>query len=143
MATKAKPGLFDCYAAAQPDEPLFVLLGRDVNAPSLVEAWANVREQVMSEDPAKIAEARTCAKDMRAWLDKLAKQAIPFDLERTSRQGDAVEQARCAFVNFRNAVRGNPLARSNPIWAMAEEQLLDAIEKLGDDAFRDITKAFP
>lgn len=36
MGTKNRPGTFDCYAAAGPDEPLFVLLGRDPVAPLLV-----------------------------------------------------------------------------------------------------------
>ena len=29
MATKNNPGKFDCYTNAEPDEPMFILLGRD------------------------------------------------------------------------------------------------------------------
>ncbi|HAW11807.1 MAG TPA: aspartate decarboxylase, partial [Chloroflexi bacterium] len=29
MGTKNNPGKFDCYDDAHPDEPMFVLLGRD------------------------------------------------------------------------------------------------------------------
>lgn len=29
MGTKNNPGEFDCYANAAPDEPMFILLGRD------------------------------------------------------------------------------------------------------------------
>jgi hypothetical protein len=29
MGTKSNPGPFDCYAKAEPDEPMFVLLARD------------------------------------------------------------------------------------------------------------------
>lgn len=36
MGTKNNPGTFDCYANAAPDEPMFVLLGRDKHAPLLV-----------------------------------------------------------------------------------------------------------
>lgn len=72
MANKNNPGAYDCYAHAHPDEPMFVLLGRDPDAPKLVEAWADVRER-NSEDPAKVAEARACAQTMRAWLERLGK----------------------------------------------------------------------
>ena len=33
MATKTKPGAFDCYSKAEPDEPVFTLLARDPSAP--------------------------------------------------------------------------------------------------------------
>ena len=36
MGTKNNPGVFDCYANAEPDEPMFVLLGRDKDAATLV-----------------------------------------------------------------------------------------------------------
>lgn len=36
MGTKNNPGAFDCYANAEPDEPMFVLLGRDKHAPAPV-----------------------------------------------------------------------------------------------------------
>lgn len=66
MGTKTNPGAFDCYAAAEPDEPMFVLLARDQNAPALVEAWAARREALYGPGP-KVNEARKCASDMRAW----------------------------------------------------------------------------
>ncbi len=43
MATKADPDRFDCYAKAEPDEPLFVLLARDPLAPFLVSIWSSCR----------------------------------------------------------------------------------------------------
>lgn len=43
MGTKNSPGKFDCYEAADPDEPLFTLLGRDPLAGHLVSLWAKVR----------------------------------------------------------------------------------------------------
>lgn len=63
MGTKSNPGEYDCYAHAEPDEPMFVLLGRDQHAPEVVRYWAALREQ-MHEDPAKIVEARECAQAM-------------------------------------------------------------------------------
>lgn len=66
MGTKNEPGTFDCYEAAEPDEPMFVLLARDRFAPRLIEHWASLREE-HGEDSAKIAEARACAQSMREW----------------------------------------------------------------------------
>jgi hypothetical protein len=66
MNTKRNPSKFDCYAKAGPDEPIFVLLGRDKQAPALVRIWAQVREDT-GEDPEKVAEARACADTMEVW----------------------------------------------------------------------------
>jgi len=63
VGTKNNPSQFDCYANAEPDEPMFVLLARDEKAPGLVEEWANRR----GKNDAKAAEARACAAAMRAW----------------------------------------------------------------------------
>jgi hypothetical protein len=43
MGTKNNPGKFDCLAKAEPDEPFFVLLGRDPQAAHLVSIWSKVR----------------------------------------------------------------------------------------------------
>lgn len=75
MGTKNNPGQFDCYANAQPDEPMFILLGRDASAPMLVELWARLRLR-QGENPAKVAEAQTCADTMRAWLRSLGKAEL-------------------------------------------------------------------
>lgn len=78
MGTKNNPGKFDCYANAAPDEPMFILLGRDRNAPVAVRAWAAQRELAIRqgrkpiEDGAMVAEARQCAdamEDFRARHD--------------------------------------------------------------------------
>lgn len=66
MGTKNDPGRFDCYAAAEPDEPMFVLLGRDKHAPALVWLWAILRE-FDGEKPEKVAEARQCVQAMIEW----------------------------------------------------------------------------
>lgn len=66
MGTKNNPGDFDCYHAADPDEPMFILLGRDKHAPTLVWLWAALRE-LDGEDPAKVAEARECCAAMIDW----------------------------------------------------------------------------
>lgn len=45
MGTKNNPGEFDCYANAEPDEP--ILLGRDPHGHAAVRKWANDREQMI------------------------------------------------------------------------------------------------
>lgn len=73
MGTKNKPAAFDCYANALPDEPMFILLARDPNAPSLVRAWAADREMAImfhkrpASDQAMVEEARYCAATMETW----------------------------------------------------------------------------
>lgn len=66
MGTKNNPGHFDCYDNADPDEPMFVLLGRDAMAPSLVREWAEWRMK-NGERADKVLEALTCADAMEAW----------------------------------------------------------------------------
>lgn len=63
MGTKNNPGKFDCYANAEPDEPMFVLLGRDKHAPLLVKLWADLRA-MDGEDIYKVTEAIICATNM-------------------------------------------------------------------------------
>jgi hypothetical protein len=94
MATKRNPGKWDCYANAHPDEPMFILLGRDLVAPWLVGIWRAMRARdyqlaknilatafnVIGEQlPAvktvplyseKSQEADQCASAMREWYLK-------------------------------------------------------------------------
>ena len=72
MGTKKDPGVYDCYAKAEPDEPMFVLLARDPIAPALVDRWAN-RAEAAGKDVGKVAEARKLAEEMRAWAKSRAK----------------------------------------------------------------------
>jgi hypothetical protein len=75
MATKNNPGKFDCYANAQPDEPMFVLLGRDPMAGMLVRQWAAMR-QAKGEDISKVQEALNCADALDAWARSLGKTPV-------------------------------------------------------------------
>ena len=69
MGTKENPAPFDCYANAEPDEPMFVLLARDGTAPILVEVWAELRIAMgkNGRDDPQITEALECAQAMRQW----------------------------------------------------------------------------
>ena len=70
MGTKNNPSPFDCYSKAEPDEPYFVLLGRDPTATYLVEMWTMLRGETISKE--KLAEARKCADDMKKWATEHA-----------------------------------------------------------------------
>jgi len=77
MGTKNKPGAYDCYAAAHPDEPMFVLLGRDPSAAALVRLWCSLRDEVKPLDARnveKIIEAMACASAMEAWCVDTARR---------------------------------------------------------------------
>ena len=66
MATKNNPGKYDCYANAEPDEPMFVLLGRDPAAPDAIVQWAGKRIAAGKNEAGdeKILEALECAAAM-------------------------------------------------------------------------------
>ncbi len=97
MATKKNPGKFDCYANAKPDEPMFVLLGRDPMAATLVRAWADMRE-TLGEDPDKIAEARACADALDAWARKLGKVPIQLGERSDKRWSVTFEDGTVLYV---------------------------------------------
>lgn len=88
MGTKNDPGKFDCYGAAEPDEPMFVLLGRDRLAPSLVDEWADLAEGGLAHSSEKIAEARQCAAAMRAWRGEKRGYVIRLTFLDVERDGD-------------------------------------------------------
>ena len=76
MGTKNNPAPFDCYANALPDEPMFILLARDPQAPGLLETWAVDRAAQIkaglrpASDMAMVEEARQCAETMRRWREE-------------------------------------------------------------------------
>lgn len=75
MGTKNNPGKFDCYANAEPDEPMFVLLGRDRHAPALVTIWAALRA-AEGENLSTIIEAMDCATDMLRYCEASHRGAL-------------------------------------------------------------------
>lgn len=76
MGTKNNPGAFDCFANAEPDEPMFVLLGRDPVAGLIVELWAHLRVEMGKDAPddPMIVEAIECAKALNKWAADLGKK---------------------------------------------------------------------
>ena len=70
VGTKRNPGEFDCYRNAELDEPMFVLLARDIDAPNTVREWALARwarEGIDAPPSAQVREALQCAEDMYVW----------------------------------------------------------------------------
>lgn len=75
MGTKNNPGEFDCYAAAHPGEPMFVLLARDKHAAALVNLWAAMKRlefaqaspDTLDQVRRKVHEAERCANTMVEW----------------------------------------------------------------------------
>jgi hypothetical protein len=86
MGTKTNPSKYDCFANAKPDEPMFVLLGRDPMAGALVRLWAAQRED-RGENPDVVAEARACADDLDAWARQLGKEPTPPDFAKDLLRG--------------------------------------------------------
>jgi hypothetical protein len=72
MGTKNNPGRYDCFSSAAPDEPMFVLLGRDPMAAVLVRLWAMLR-CIQGEETAKINEAMACALALENYAKGLGK----------------------------------------------------------------------
>jgi hypothetical protein len=66
MGTKNDPGKYDCYAKAEPDEPIFTLIARDRHAPTLIWLWSTLRE-LDQDAPEKVAEAREVCAAMLQW----------------------------------------------------------------------------
>lgn len=104
MGTKNEPGEFDCYSNALPDEPMFILLGRDPWAPDLVEKWAERRARDISlgcrpqSDLPMVDEAMFCARKMREWrkANEGAWRKAAVDPNKAAYHGDADGDAALA-----------------------------------------------
>jgi hypothetical protein len=76
MGTKNNPGAFDCYANAEPDEPMFVLLARDLAAPEAITAWCaeRVRLGLNAPNDAQLTEALDCAEAMEKYAARFSRK---------------------------------------------------------------------
>jgi hypothetical protein len=86
MGSKNNPGKFDCYANALPDEPMFVLLGRDPDFERLVREWAVQRQRAIfcgdrpESDQGLVMEAMECAMAGARWRrENMGKWRTPVD----------------------------------------------------------------
>lgn len=81
MGSKNNPGKFDCYENAEPDEPMFILLGRDPIAAELVRIWAMIKDEITEgAEPDVVAEADKCADAMDEWAAKLGKRHVSISV---------------------------------------------------------------
>ena len=117
MGTKNNPGDYDCYANADPDEPMFILLGRDRYAPLLVSMWAAMRH-AEGEDRSKVDDAFACSAAMRDWLRHLGKTPIEVGGLATMRasalnERDEAREARDAALARAEAAERGALAAGN------------------------------
>lgn len=68
METKANPNPNGCLAKAMPDEPMFTLLGRDLEAPKAIRQWATLRiEGGQPADDDQILQALADADAFERW----------------------------------------------------------------------------
>jgi len=123
MGTKNKPGDFDCYANAHPDEPMFVLLGRDPLAGLLVRLWAEARSALGGTSEEKLAEAYRCADAMGVWATdcgkSLAAARAALHLVMLARTED---RARPSSPGFASGVESGEEPREEPGGERGEER---------------------
>jgi hypothetical protein len=73
MSTKNNPGAYDCYAKLEPDEPYFLLRGKDPVSWLLVNLWIMIRrhmagpDEITPEYQAKLNEAKRCSDSMKIY----------------------------------------------------------------------------
>ena len=67
MTAKEEVEKLSKRAEVNPDEPVFVLVARDITAPKAVRAWANWAEERFAVSPELIEEARELARQMLLW----------------------------------------------------------------------------
>ena len=79
MGTKSEPGRYDCYAMAEPDEPMFILLGRDVAAPAIIREWVARRIKAGNLSTLQGNEAIATAKAMEEWRARRRDDLSPLD----------------------------------------------------------------
>lgn len=112
MGTKNNPGAYDCYAAAAPDEPMFILLGRDPDAPALVWLWSVLRElKGGDKNRTKAAEARQCAVDMAAWCREHGRVATGIGAGVLAGVFELIRGANYAVKEHANEATGEDLMR--------------------------------
>lgn len=121
MATKNQPGTYDCYANAAPDEPMFVLLGRDRAAPIAVMVWAAARAALRDRgagdiSDAQLAEAQACVAAMDAWARGLGKDPA-----------DARQVFYDWIVGYADLIRAAPVG---PVDALSDADATGLLEGL-------------
>jgi hypothetical protein len=74
------------FVLADPGEPFFVLLGRDPQAPELVNQWADIRNCCNSDDQAKVIEARDIAMAMEEFKEDNPERGMSMEIYEDGRR---------------------------------------------------------
>lgn len=82
MGTKSEPSRYDGYGKAEPNEPVFTLIGRDPAAPGLIRAWV-LHHQNAKTDGAQLMEALSVADEMDRYRMERDKRPSPPVIEST------------------------------------------------------------
>jgi hypothetical protein len=116
VSTKTTPSPFDGLAKAEPDEPIFTLVGRDPDAPEAITHWVDTRRRrLLTGDPVdpavlrlelvQLTEAEMVAFEFKRWRlghadedTKSTKRASYNAIERTTEQLDALAKAETLSV---------------------------------------------
>jgi len=142
--TLETPGEFDALSTLRPDEPYFLLIGRDRLAPGLVLQWADARRKLaLAEGRAELEhDLRKCTEaEMIAWgMQEYKKGAAALPVVETEPKpgyGGAVIDAETHARDMESRTRTRAVSVINN--AIAE--LVDLIEPLaaisGTDAVLD------
>lgn len=103
-----------CLNKSQPNEPVFVLVGRDPTAPQTIRLWATMNEG--RQPPEKLAEAMNLADEMDKWRACSMPQAIAKDARVDLNQAHAAGYGRAEDGRYppglsSECVRAETLAR--------------------------------
>ncbi len=142
MGTKNNPGNINCYAAALPDEHVFVLLGRDPAMPATIRFWmgerARLGKNVDTDDLQKLGEAGQVADAAEGWRDKLVKWADEAEIAypwKHSRIGDTDPPIRTDADTWGGAAGGPVRVQEIPGWGEWVTAGSLAIARYTDDGF--------
>ena len=85
MGTLNTPGQYDCLKNLDPDEPYFLIRGKDVWGAFIVRLWIRLRRWAghNKTEPEVLAEAAVCADAMERWCKNLGRSPIALPLVRT------------------------------------------------------------
>jgi len=140
METKANPNPNGCLARALPDEPMFILLGRDPSAPAAIRGWVDERSKLENQDSSQLAAALNDASEFEAWRiahDGEWRHRQPGDLELTPSD-------ELSSVAGRIMGRGNPLESprfvTSVVDGLAAANSFDEAKEALERAFGDLIK---
>ena len=121
MSSKQNPSVYNGYKAALPDEPIFVILGRDPAGPATLDFWASQRiklgKTVGEDDKDRIRAAIDEAKEMQEWRSRMLEASF-----------DGIPPWRLP-VHFIGVAEVEPPTPSREQYVPVEEAAFDAAKR--------------